>query len=212
MAWQGIVFDLDGTLVDTEPLHRDAWLDTLSTYKLHYDEDWFSQWIGQSDRTLASWVVEHVLRDTEDEALLESKRKKYHRLASEYTPLFRGVGEALPILANKYALAIATNSSDEDAEAVFLSTRIQPYFKAIVTSNKVAQMKPAPDAYLQAATLLQIEPKKLIAIEDSPAGITAARLAGLFTLGVTNSHPEEKLREADKIFPTTQDALMWITR
>ncbi|HPG05623.1 MAG TPA: HAD family phosphatase [Saprospiraceae bacterium] len=212
MAWQGIVFDLDGTLVDTEPLHRDAWLDTLSTYHLNYDEAWFSQWIGQSDRTLASWVVANALHQMDEETLLESKRKKYYRLASEYTPLFRGVGEALPILASKYALAIATNSSNEDAEAVFLSTRIEPYFKAIVTSNKVAHMKPAPDPYLQAASLLQIDPKKLIAVEDSPAGITAARQAGLYTLGVTNSHPEDKLKEADKIFPSTQDALIWITR
>lgn len=212
MVWQGIVFDLDGTLVDTEPLHRDAWLATLKKFGLHYDEEWFSQWIGQSDRNLASWVAEHVLKTQNEEPLLEDKRTRYYRLASEYTPLFRGVGEALPILANKFALAIATNSSKDDASAVFQSARIQSYFKAIVTSSNVEHMKPAPDVYLEAAHQLHIEPKRLIAVEDSPAGITAARDAGLFTLGVTNSHPAERLQGANKIFPSTYEALLWITR
>ncbi|MCB0657833.1 MAG: HAD family phosphatase [Saprospiraceae bacterium] len=211
MSWQGIVFDLDGTLVDTEPLHRDAWLETLSHYHLNYDEEWFNQWIGHSDRGLARWVIENVLQDKDIEVLLDGKRKRYYQLASEFTPMFRGVGEALPILAGKFILGIATNSSDADAAAVFQSARIDSYFKAIVTSSKVAEMKPAPDVYLEASQQLHLDPKKLIAVEDSPAGIEAAQQAGLYTLGVGNSHPVEKLK-ADRVFPTTYDALLWLNK
>ena len=210
MKFDGIIFDLDGTLVNSEPLHMKAWLDVLARQDLHFDEHWFDQWIGKPDWLLADAVIlEHQL-PLNTETLVGYKRSDYHRMAAAGARLFPKVEEGLSALQNKYKLGIATSSSKNDAAAVFSRTKLDRYFQTVVTSDQVQRMKPAPDCYLLAAERIGLNPANGLAVEDSVAGIRAAKEAGLYTLAVANSHSAEKLKEAHLVFEDTAAAMIWI--
>ncbi len=210
MEIQGIIFDLDGTLANTEHLHMEAWFQVLAQYGLHFDEKWFEQWIGLSDGVLAASAVKTYHINTTVPALQEQKRTAYHRIARERAELFPGVEEGLVSIATHCKLAIATSSSKNDAAAVFSNTQVNRFFEAIVTSDDVTQLKPAPDCYLLAASHLGLPPKNGVAVEDSIAGVRAAKTAGIYTLAVGNSHPYEQLAEANLFFDSTTEAMTWI--
>lgn len=210
MAYQGIIFDLDGTLVDTEPIHRDAWFKVLAKYDLHFGPEWFEQWIGQSDRTLAEAVERFYKVAAKADDLQEQKRTTYYQMAAELAAPFPGVEAALVRLRANYRMGIATNSSDKDAASVFHKTGLDQYFRTIVTADQVDRLKPAPDVYLLASKRLGLFTDVCLAVEDSPSGVKAAKEAGLYVLAVTNSHPEKSLEKADLIFSTSEAALQWI--
>ncbi|MCB0634158.1 MAG: HAD family phosphatase [Saprospiraceae bacterium] len=210
MSYHGIIFDLDGTLVDTEPIHRDAWFSVLAAYDLHFGNDWFEQWIGQSDRVLAEAVEKFYKVPVKAGDLQVQKRTIYHQMAAEKARMFPGVEEQLLLLKDKYRMGIATNSSDQDASAVFTSTKLDQHFQTVVTADMVDRLKPAPDLYLLASKRIGLFTDACIVVEDSPAGVKGAKAAGMFVLAVTNSHPEKSLQAADRIFPNTQEAMQFI--
>lgn len=210
MNFQGIIFDLDGTLVDTEPIHRDAWFKVMAGYHLRFGNDWFEQWIGKSDRVLAEALERYYKIPASADLLQEQKRKTYHEMAAEQAVIFPGVEELLLVLKDNFRLGIATNSSDKDAASVFQKTKLDLHFQTIVTADQVERMKPAPDVYLLASKRLGLFTDACLAVEDSPSGIKSAKEAGMHVLAVTNSHPAENLKEADRIFNTSREALQWI--
>ncbi len=210
MKIDGIIFDLDGTLVNSEPLHMEAWLEVLARQGLHFDHQWFDQWIGKSDRFLAESVVKNHNLAVEYKTLQIEKAQSYHQLASERAQFFPKVEEYILQLSKYLKLGIATNSSRKDADAVFSRLPLPDYVSTVVTADDVPNLKPAPDMYLLAAERINLNIENGIAIEDSPAGLQAAKSAGLFTLAVSNSQSAEKLKEADMVFPTSGEAIEWV--
>jgi HAD superfamily hydrolase (TIGR01509 family) len=174
------------------------------------DESWMHQWIGLSDRLVSEHVCTHYLKSQSVENLQHIKQQSYRKRASSEVKLFDQVEDYLLELSQLVPIALATNSSREDVSAVFQATNLQKFLKVIVTANDVSFLKPNPEPYQTAATLLGINPSFCIALEDSPAGITSANKAGLFAIGVENSHPSDKLQEANLIFPNTPKALEFI--
>lgn len=209
-AFKGIVFDMDGTLAATEPLHMEAWLTVLGDAGFSFDEHWFQQWVGLSDRVLAEAVVRDYQSALTVEQLQERKRNLFHATARQKAELFTGLDEALSWLQPRIPLGLATSSSDLDAEAVFANTRLNRFFRSIVTSDRVDNLKPAPDPYLLACREIGLAPQDCVALEDSPAGVTSACRAGLTVIGVTTSKTAEQLAEAHHIFPNTYDAINWL--
>ena len=124
--------------------------------------------------------------------------------------LFPGVLDGLSALRQKYPIALCTSSSDKDAEAVFSNTGLDQFFETIVTSDRVANLKPDPSPYLLACRELGMNPAQCVALEDSPAGVTAAKRAGLYGIGLTTSKEPEELKGAHIIFPETRQAMDWI--
>ena len=210
MKIEGIIFDLDGTLVNSEPLHMEAWLGVLAKEGLQFDHDWFEQWIGKSDRFLAQSVVQEHQLPVAYQSLQKAKAVAYHQLAAERAQFFPKVKEYILLLRKSMKLGIATNSSRKDAEAVFSRLPLPDYVSTVVTADDVPNLKPAPDMYLLAAEKVNLPVKRGVAIEDSPAGLKAAKSAGLFTLAVTNSQAADKLSAADMIFSTTAEAIEWV--
>ena len=206
----GIVFDLDGTLADTEPLHIDTWLVILNKLGLKFDESWMHQWIGLSDRLVAEHVCEHFLKNQSVEGLQQLKQQTYRNRAITEVKLFDQVEDYLHEITQFVPIALATNSSQDDVSAVFQATNLQRHLKVIVTANDVTNLKPHPEPYQSASFKLGLEPSLCFALEDSPAGIHSAKSAGLFAIGVENSHPSENLKEANLIFSDTPKALAYI--
>lgn len=209
-AFKGIVFDMDGTLAATEPLHMEAWLTVLHDAGFNFDEHWFQQWVGLSDRVLAEAVVRDYSPAWSVEELQERKRNLFHATARQKAELFVGLDQALAWLQSHIPLALATSSSNLDAEAVFANTQLNRFFHTIVTSDRVDNLKPAPDPYLLACREIGLAPQDCVAFEDSPAGVTSAREAGLTVIGVTTSKTAGQLAEAHHIFPNTYDAIHWL--
>ncbi|MEM9260391.1 MAG: HAD family phosphatase, partial [Bacteroidota bacterium] len=184
---RALLCDLDGTLADTEPQHCSAWLRMLSeNYQLEYDEHWFDQWIGTSDRTVAEYIIEnHGLKASVD-ALISTKQTLFHAEVRASGRSFPGVREALAKISGRYPLAIATNSGRADAEVVVPALGLDRFTDVVVTATDVAHLKPAPDIYLLAAARLSVSPEACIAIEDSGPGGKAAKAAGCYLIGLND--------------------------
>ena len=211
MEIEGIVFDLDGTLVDSEPLHGQAWLDILQAEGLSFDWHWFEQWIGKSDRLLAEHVITTYQLALEVPDLQKMKREAYYALVAKDLQLFPGVLEGLTFFTNRLPIALATSSSATDVEAVFSAQPIANLFRSIVHADHVMpNLKPKPDPYLLATKNIGVDPGKAVAIEDSVAGVKSANAAGLFSIAVTTSHGANELAEANQIFASTGEAMEWI--
>lgn len=210
MRIEGIVFDLDGTLADTEPLHIDTWLVILNKLGLTFDESWMHQWIGFSDRLVAEHVCSHYLKNQSVEGLQQLKQQTYRTRATNEVKLFNQVEDFLIEITQYVPIALATNSSQDDVSAVFQATNLQQHLKVIVTANDVSNLKPHPEPYQKAAFQLGLQPSICFALEDSPAGINSAKTAGLHAIAVENSHSSEKLKEADLIFSDTPMALAYM--
>ncbi|MCB0639296.1 MAG: HAD family phosphatase [Lewinella sp.] len=203
-----IIFDLDGTLVNTEPVHFRAWMEVLGKRGYHYDEHWFEQFIGKSDRKLAESVIaEHGLA-LAPRILQDEKQLIFHDWVVREAETFPGVAEALDRWHHHIPMAIATNSGRRDAECVFVPTQLDRYMGAVVTADDVQpNLKPAPDMYLLAAERLGVAPEHCIVIEDSPSGALAGQRAGMYVVGLTSSQPAEKMASAHELHPDTQTAL-----
>jgi HAD superfamily hydrolase (TIGR01509 family) len=203
---KAIIFDMDGTLVNTEPLHCQAWLNVLGERGFHYDEAWFSQWIGKADRFLAQAVVEERKLDMDPGVLQKEKETLFHALAEKETQTFPGLEVLLAAAHGKIPMAIATNSSRKDAEKVFIPTQLDQWMEIVVTSDDVPNLKPAPDMYLLAAQKIGIAPEYCLVIEDSEAGARGAVAAGMYVLGVTSSIPAERMQMCAELFPHPGEA------
>lgn len=205
--FKAYISDLDGTLVDSEPQHADAWLEVLADHGLQYDHQWFEQYIGTSDSFLARDVIKenglhHTVRELQTE-----KQSRYHEMMRQAGKCFPGVLEGLAAIAAKYPVAIATNSGRNDAEVVFDATGLRPFAGISVTADDVEQLKPSPEMFFKAATLLGVPPGQCIVCEDSPAGSKGAKAAGCYVIGITSSQPAEKLSMADEVVADSATAL-----
>ncbi|WP_187271162.1 HAD family hydrolase [Neolewinella aurantiaca] len=186
-TYLALLCDLDGTLANSEPQHCSAWLEMLhEDYQLDYDEHWFEQWIGTSDRVVADWVIkEHQLAVTQ-QGLIDGKQKRFHHLVKTAGEGFPGVAEELGKIAEHFPIAIATNSGRADTDVVIPALSLDRFTNVVVTATDVKNMKPAPDIYLLAAERLGVHAGACIAIEDSKPGGEAAKAAGCYLIGLND--------------------------
>ena len=201
--YKGLLCDLDGTLADSEPLHCRVWLALLEEgYGQHYDEHWFEQWVGTSDRVVAGWLLEQHDWDTTVDQLIGQKQDRFHAAVRAEASTFVGVPEMLERIARRFPLAIATNSGRADADLMIACTGLDRFTDVSVTASDVEHMKPEPDIYLLAAERLGLAPDTCIAIEDSGPGGVAAKAAGCYLIGLT-----DKVTEADEFAGSNAEAL-----
>ncbi|MEL6970706.1 MAG: HAD family phosphatase [Bacteroidota bacterium] len=193
---EAVIFDLDGTLVRTEPVHCEAWLQILARRGFQYDEEWFEQWIGTADRFLAQSVIDEHKLTIPPRTLQKEKEMLFHELVVNENQAFPGIEAGLQSLQAHLPLAIATNSAERDTFFVFQSTPIRTYMQAVFTADDVQELKPAPEMYLLAARHLGVRPEACLVMEDSPAGSLAARRAGMYVIGLTSSQPKSKMTTA----------------
>lgn len=178
-----VVFDCDGVLVDSEPISEWAWRRALEGHGVDMGQD-FSQWVGTTDEAIAVRFapeagVSPVRLADRAAALLVG------RLGDETLPVFEDAMDALSAArAANLGLATATNSERWRFEAILASAGLADAFPVVVTSDEVAFPKPAPDIYLRAAALLEVEAPRCLVIEDSPTGVAAARAAGMRVVAI----------------------------
>lgn len=185
MLYQAILFDFDGVLADSEPVHFECWQEILQTYGLDLDWNTYREHgIGVSDRKLLALLCERAGRPADLEHLIAEfphKKELFRARMLEGQPLTAEVFELLPEL-HDYQLAVVTSSGQTEVEPVLEKAGLRNFFHAVVYGGDVQHHKPAPDPYLLAVERLGV--RTALAVEDSDAGEASARAAGVEVLRV----------------------------
>ncbi len=199
-----VLFDFDGVIVNSEPLHFQAFQETLALEKIDLSEDeYFRDLIGFDDRGAFRHVFEAHGRVLDPKTFLRVMTTKLERMKGlieerRYKAL-PGVEEFVRGLWRHYPLAIVSGALREEIEAMLIGVSLRDCFSTIIAAEDVKHGKPDPEGYLKAAKVLgekagkTIEPGDCLIIEDAPAVAKRAKAAGFTILGVATSYPAEKL-------------------
>ena len=202
-AIKAIVFDFDGVLADSEPLHLRSYQEVLSPLGVTLTRDqYYADYLGYDDegvfRNLAA-ARGFELDAPRLEWLIAEKGRVYDTIIASGDVLYPGAVACVAQMASAFPLGIASGALRHEIEAVLRGARMDRHFRFIVASGETAESKPAPDPYRRAAELHGHAPKECLAIEDSRWGIESARAAGLRCIAITHTYPADQLSHADRV-------------
>lgn len=212
-----VIFDFDGVIVNTEPLHFVAFRDILQTKGLAFSwEEYVSFYLGFDDRDAFREAFKRggrALSGTELSKLALAKAAAFQRLAEEKgAQPFPGVLPLIKSLTRNVPLALCSGAVRSDIDPILRKLKLNRSFDVIVTAEDVSASKPDPASYILALERLAkaFPAKKMaadhcVAIEDTPAGIAAASGAGLRVLALSNSYAPEKLDAAEEVVPSLKN-------
>ncbi|MGW0333419.1 HAD family hydrolase [Streptomyces sp. NPDC003011] len=218
-----VLFDLDGTLVDSEPNYYEAGRRVLAAHGVA-DYTWpdHERFVGISTlETVAVWKDQYGLRASVDELFAE-KNRLYLELARASTPAYPEMRKFVELLATESVpMAVASGSSPEAIEAVLAGTGLDAYLRTAVSADEVARGKPAPDVFLEAARRLGAAPADCVVLEDAAPGAAAAHAAGMRCVAIPYVAAQAGAPEfatADLLLPggqadfTARSAYDWLLR
>ena len=211
MRADAVVFDFDGVLADSEPLHLRVYQELLAAEHLSLPAaEYYSRYLGYDDEG----VFEALARDKglrigngRLEELIARKTELFQRRAAAQHVLFPGAAASVQAMSAHCPVAIASGALREDIETILRSTQLASIFSVIVAAGETPAGKPAPDPYARALELLAgrhgtaIRTERAVAVEDSHWGLESARAAGLRTIAVTTSYEARDLGASDLIVP-----------
>jgi HAD superfamily hydrolase (TIGR01509 family) len=181
-----VIFDLDGTLVDSEPNYYEAGRQTLAEHGVP-DFTWtdHERYVGISTQeTVSRWKSLYGLRASVPE-LLADKNRRYLELARSATRAYPEMRKFVELLAGEgVPMAVASGSSPEAIDAILAGTGLDAYLRTAVSADEVAHGKPAPDVFLEAARRLGADPADCVVLEDAAPGAAAAHAAGMRCIAI----------------------------
>ncbi|HEY4952952.1 MAG TPA: HAD-IA family hydrolase [Verrucomicrobiae bacterium] len=180
---KGLVFDCDGTLADTMPLHWQAWQMITQRHDLHFPQDRFYAYGGVPSRDILKLLAEEQGRSLDHIAVAHEKEETYLQTLMQVEPIHAVVNIAKENFG-KIPMAVASGGTQKIIVQVLEHLKIRHLFNAVVTSEMVVNQKPAPDIFLEAARLIGVEPKFCRAYEDTDLGMQAIRSAGMDAVDV----------------------------
>jgi beta-phosphoglucomutase-like phosphatase (HAD superfamily) len=202
MNWSAVIFDMDGLMIDSEPIALEVWRDLVAEYDRELTDELYRQVIGE-EPLFGVQVIRTALKLPlgEQELLDEYWRRRILVMCKKVGPA-PGLIELLELLHGcSVQLGLASNSPCGYVEAVSKALGIFHYFNCIRSSEDVPRGKPAPDIYTSALDCMQVAGSEALALEDSPAGIAAAKAAGLTCFAVPNDElAQGDFSSADLIF------------
>ncbi len=178
-SW-GVVFDLDGLLVDSEPLQALSFNEVFAPYGFYLSEDDFEELVGYETIDNFRHLRKKFAIETPLDDLMAQKKVAYHQLVrTRMVPCIGAVELVQGLAALGARLAVASSSPREDVILSLETIGLDSFFPVVFTADDVANTKPAPDLYREACQAIGIPPARAVAFEDSGAGLTAAVAAGL---------------------------------
>ena len=200
---RAVLWDMDGTLLDSAEYHWVCWRDVLANEGFELTRERFAESFGRrNDATLRGYFGDDFPL-SEVERIGGIKEARYRQLVrTQGIELLPGVGQLLERLKlGGWRQALASSGSLENIETVLEALKISGYFDAIVSAKDVHTGKPDPEVFLVAAQRVRTAYPRCVVIEDAPAGLEAARRAGMRTVGVLSTH---KQLEADLVVRTLE--------
>ena len=207
MPLRAAVFDFDGVIVDSEPLHFRALRDALLPEEVEITgEEYVRAYLAYDDREAIRRALEQhgVPTDPERVGRVEARKVEAFGERLHEIPVFEGARELVLALASEMPVAIASGARRHEIEAVLTCLGLRQAFQAIVGAEDAERTKPDPAPYLEAARRLAARapglfPEECVAFEDSMAGVDAALGAGMKVVGVAHSYPAVELRAAHRV-------------
>jgi beta-phosphoglucomutase len=207
---EAVIFDFDGVVVDSEPIHMDCFRQVVRPYGVEFtDEQYYDRYLSYSDREALTQMVRQYDLDpaaVDIDALIAAKTKlMQHALATSADPL-PGALELMRATRDRgLALAICSAALRQEVELPLRRAGVFDLVQLIVAAEDVHIHKPDPAGYIETCRRLgvllgrDLLPERCVAIEDSPGGVAAAKAAGMAALAVTNTVPAAALAQADCI-------------
>jgi len=196
---EGVIWDMDGVLVDTGKFHYQAWNDILPEYGISFSWHTFQTTFGMNNTGLMEKLLGHPVDVEFVNKISEKKESHFREIIKGQITLIPGIREWLDLFSLKGLVqALASSAPQENIDLLLQELSISNYFQAIVSGEKIPG-KPNPAVFIEAARRIHIPPQNCLVVEDSIAGVNAAKKAGMKCIAVTTSNSPDDLREADII-------------
>jgi HAD superfamily hydrolase (TIGR01509 family) len=196
---KAIIFDMDGVLVNSEPLHRKAYFNMFEEFNLNVSNRLYESFTGKSTSAICKELCEIFDLSISHEKLMFSKRKHFKTIFDN-DPEFQMIDGALSLIKNYFynnlTLILASSASMTNINRIFKKFDLDKFFKAKISGADLKESKPNPEIFIKAAKLSGFSKSECIVIEDSTNGIIASKSAGIYCIGYNS--PNSKNQNYDK--------------
>ncbi len=196
-----VIFDLDGTLIDNNRYHIEAWKVFFEKIGRPFSmEEYKTNMNGRINRDIFQYLFGKELSAEEITRLTDEKEALYRAYYAPHITAIPGLTNLLAqIQEAAIPMAIATSGLPVNIAFMFDHVAIEGYFEQVIDATYITNSKPHPEIFLKAAAAVKANPLNCVAFEDSVAGVRSAKAAGMKVVGLTTTHTAEDLHEADKI-------------
>lgn len=197
MKYKAALFDMDGVILDSEPLHLAAFQLTLKNHDKNLSDDQYKQFFaGRTDEAGFQLYFDFIGESVNLPLIMDQKAKNYLKLAADQLVAYPGVVELVKKLSDVMPLALVTGSLRVEAETALNTLGIAEQFQVMVCAEDISEGKPNPEGYLKARDILGISHNDCVIVEDAPSGVLAAKNAGIDCIAVAHTHSNDELGEA----------------
>jgi HAD superfamily hydrolase (TIGR01509 family) len=200
---KAVLFDMDGVIVDTEPLHRKAYFKMFDDVKIDVSQAMYDSFTGQATLPICRTLCQHFNLSETPDHLVSTKRKHFKYLFENDSDLdlLEGVRELIKDYhANGLTLVLASSASMPNINRIFERFDLNKYFKAKISGADLKASKPHPEIFLKAAELAEEHTDHCMVIEDSTNGIEAAKAANIYCVGFKSPHSvNQDYSKADRV-------------
>ena len=200
---KAVLFDMNGIIIDDEHIHEMAFRETVKPFKIGFDHQAYLECCaGKTDRVGYEQIAKKYSANLPIDDLLKQKRQIYLKLFPANKRNYPGVIDLIHSLAKDFVLALTSSSSGDEVDLITKELGINHKFKVIISANDVTKSKPDPEPYLITVQKLGLKPQECVVIEDSRSGVSSAKAAACYCIGVTTTHSKVDLEQADLIVDT----------
>lgn len=202
----GVIFDLDGVLVDTGWAHKQAWYDLAEKEGFNMSDEFFYGTFGMQNYQIIPMLAGQRMSSEKLDRLSDWKEQRYRDIISKKLLMPKGVKRLLGDLKdNEFLLAIGSSAPKTNLALVLKSLQLENHFDACVAGEDVTKGKPAPDTFLKAAQKLSLSPHSCVVVEDAVQGVEAAKAAQMQVVAVTSTRKRKDLVKADIIVDSLEE-------
>jgi len=199
------IWDMDGVIADTAAFHLAAWQDVFCRRGVDYTAAAFRRHFGQRNDTIIRAALGEAVDELTIDEIAVEKETAFRAAAAGKVKPFPGVLALLGAMReHAFRTAVGSSAPAENIRLITDTLGITASFDTVVAGREVTEGKPSPQGFLLAAERLGAAPARCVVIEDAPAGVAAAKKAGMRCVAVTNSHPAAALAEADRVVATLE--------
>lgn len=210
---KAFIFDMDGVVINSEPMHEQIELEVAAGFNIHIDQARMKKYVGMRSKDVWAAIIKEDGLDLKPEQIIEvADKQKVKYIEDNKLEPIDGIRELLVKLKElNYRIALASSSPKEFIEAVLKKFEILHFFDTIVNGDEVAHGKPAPDIFLEAARRLGVRPENCTILEDSNNGVDAGNIAGMRTIAYVNPDSGNlDLSKATHIVKSVRDVLSFV--
>ncbi|MEK7580147.1 MAG: HAD family phosphatase [Patescibacteria group bacterium] len=195
---KAIIFDMDGVITDSEPLHQESELLTLKKYNIKVPLSEWKNFKGRTSLSIFAYIVKKFAKHPlVPEELVSYTRVVYHKIATGKIKIFPGVKLFIKWSRKAFnKVALTTSSHKETQQLVFDKFALSSFFDLVITAEDIVNGKPNPEPYLKTIKRLKLPAEQCLVIEDSVNGVISAKKAGCMVIGITNTFSANKLKKA----------------